>query len=578
MPLQMTLSCGRVLTYSMQMNRLAHQRAYCGCCHARSSTIRTRLCVGVDTTGNLNFKTNNALVQNFAVNNLNELTTETNGGTLTVAGTTTIPATSVTVNTSNAILYADSTFASTNQPWANGNNTYTAIGQDSYGRTSSNSVTVNLQVTNGYAYDLNGNLLSDTNRNFAYDDENQLIAVWSANSWSNSFVYDGKFRRRVEKDYAWESGAWVQTNETHFIYDGDVVIQERDANNNPQVTYTRSGSMLLARTDCGQEIPGSPTTAFYHLDANANVIMLIYVNQIVAAKYQYGPFGETLSLSGPLANVNVYRFASKEWLGNAGLYYFVRRYYDPSLQRFLNRDPIAEQGGINLYAYVANNPINIYDDLGLMPCWLQNLWNALFGPDDNTVGNLFPNYNPYDPNNLFDPNSSINLANSQNPLGLGTSQTGGNYQDTATTLNIAGIAQFGAEYGSGTAVVGLYTDAAASSGFYFNSTFWGGNQYVTTMRISELAHAAGPILFGATVVNDVYGAATHQESPLEAGRDIDAGFIGLVGGPPGAAIGITYSLFHQDINSTAAGGFQILTDWYYNAPLGPNFADQPGSP
>jgi hypothetical protein len=42
--------------------------------------------------------------------------------------------------------------------------------------------------------------------------------------------------------------------------------------------------------------------------------------------------------------------------------------------------------------------------------------------------------------------------------------------------------------------------------------------------------------------------------------------------------GVTYGLFHNDVNSTAAGGFQILTDWYYNAPLGPNFADMPENP
>jgi len=333
-----------------------------------------------DAAGNLNYRTNNSLLGAFNVNNLNELTTETNGGRLTVAGTTTTPATSVTVNTSNAVLYADSTFASTNQPWANGSNTFTAIAQDTYGRVSTNSVTVNLQATNSYNYDLNGNLTNDSTRNFAYDDENQLIGVWVANTWSNNFVYDGKFRRRIEKDYAWQSGAWVKTNEIHFIYDGNVVIEERNAGNNPQVTYTRSGSSLLARMDYGQEIPGSPTTAYYHVDGNVNVTMLIYSNQIIAAKYLYDPFGNTLSLSGPLASLNVYRFASKEWNTSAGIYNFGRRYYDPMLQRFLNRDPLAEQGGINLYAYVGNNPVNLIDTLGLcppngLPPWLQPLPN-----------------------------------------------------------------------------------------------------------------------------------------------------------------------------------------------------------
>jgi RHS repeat-associated protein len=48
-----------------------------------------------------------------------------------------------------------------------------------------------------------------------------------------------------------------------------------------------------------------------------------------------------------------------------GLVYFGYRYYSPELGRFINRDPIAETGGINLYAFVQNNPINQYDLLGL---------------------------------------------------------------------------------------------------------------------------------------------------------------------------------------------------------------------
>ena len=196
-----------------------------------------------------------------------------------------------------------------------------------------------------------------TNRQFAYDDENQLIAVWVSGSWSNSFVYDGLMRRRIERDYTWNGSSWTQTNEIHFIYDGNVVVQERDANNLPLVTYTRgndlSGSLpgaggiggLLARTDNGLSLAGSVFThAFYHADGNGNVTCLIYTNQVIAAKYLYDPYGDTLSLYGWLANDNKYRFSSKEWNNNAGLYYYLYRYYDPNLQRWPNRDPIGEPG------------------------------------------------------------------------------------------------------------------------------------------------------------------------------------------------------------------------------------------
>jgi RHS repeat-associated protein len=188
------------------------------------------------------------------------------------------------------------------------------------------------------------------------------------NAWRNDFVYDGKFRRRIERDYSWSGSAWVQTNEVRFIYDGNVVVQERDTNNTPTVTYTRGVGGLLARTD------GNGST-FYHADGNGNITCLINANQVIVAKYLYDPFGTILSQSGPMADVNVYRFASKEWNGNAGFYYFGRRYYDPILHRFINRDPIAEFGGANLFAYCGNNAISFYDPLGL--CWWQDLLDGL---------------------------------------------------------------------------------------------------------------------------------------------------------------------------------------------------------
>ena len=37
-------------------------------------------------------------------------------------------------------------------------------------------------------------------------------------------------RRRIRREYAWQLGAWRMTNEVHYVYDGNLVIQERDAN------------------------------------------------------------------------------------------------------------------------------------------------------------------------------------------------------------------------------------------------------------------------------------------------------------------------------------------------------------
>ena len=64
--------------------------------------LNEQLRYGFDPAGNLAYRTNNALIENFQVNALNELTANTNGGTLTVMGTTTSLATNVAVNGTNA--------------------------------------------------------------------------------------------------------------------------------------------------------------------------------------------------------------------------------------------------------------------------------------------------------------------------------------------------------------------------------------------------------------------------------------------------------------------------------------------
>jgi len=77
------------------------------------------------------------------------------------------------------------------------------------------------------------------------------------------------------------------------------------------------------------------------------------------------------------------RFSSKEVHANSGLYYYGLRYYEPNLQRFINQDPIGEEGGINLYGFVYNSPINFVDPDGLTGWTLNNpaRWGKPNAPD-----------------------------------------------------------------------------------------------------------------------------------------------------------------------------------------------------
>lgn len=105
-------------------------------------------------------------------------------------------------------------------------------------------------------------------------------------------------------------------------------------------------------------------------------------SQHLVARYSYDPFGNPIAKNGPLAEANLYQFSSKEIHPNSGFYYYGFRFYDPNLQRWLNRDPLGEPGqetllnkrskrsrvdhvleyvGLNLYGFIANNPISYQD-------------------------------------------------------------------------------------------------------------------------------------------------------------------------------------------------------------------------
>ena len=324
-----------------------------------------------DAAGNLRLRTNGGLVQTFTVDALNELTNITRTGALTVSGATPAPATNVTVNGNVAQIYSDLTFASTNHTLVNGNNNFTNVAQNVYGVTVTNDFTANLPASVTLQFDANGNLTNDGLRVFNYDAENQLTNVAVAGEWESSFEYDGLNRRRILKNYTWNSGAWVKTNEVRYIYDGNLVVQERGTNNNPLVTYTRgldlSGTLqggggiggLLARTETN-------SSTFYHADGNGNITALMDGYENIVARYLYNPFGKLLGQWGALAAANEMRFSSKEWNANSGLYYYLYRFFDPNLQRWLNRDPIEETGGLNLYGFVRNNSVNVADLFGLM--------------------------------------------------------------------------------------------------------------------------------------------------------------------------------------------------------------------
>jgi len=198
--------------------------------------------------------------------------------------------------------------------------------------------------------------------------------VTVTNAWRSEFKYDALGRRRVRTEKVWKNSQWVTASDTRYVYDHMLVIQERDALNLPPATYTRgldlSGGLQRAGGIGGLlALPlhsSLPTPhLFFHADAGGNVTALTDARQTVVARYRYDPFGNLLGVSGPMAEANPYRFSSKEWHANSGLYYYGYRFYEPTLQRWLNRDPLGEAGGLNLHRFLQNSPLSWFDPWGL---------------------------------------------------------------------------------------------------------------------------------------------------------------------------------------------------------------------
>jgi len=88
-------------------------------------------------------------------------------------------------------------------------------------------------------------------------------------------------------------------------------------------------------------------------------------NGAVAGQWEYDPFLGLIRATGPLAFVNPFLGSTKYYDWETGFYYYGYRFYDPSMGRWPNQDPIGELGGRNLYGFVGNNPVNRWDYLGL---------------------------------------------------------------------------------------------------------------------------------------------------------------------------------------------------------------------
>lgn len=215
-------------------------------------------------------------------------------------------------------------------------------------------------------YDGNGNLTSDGTFTLGYDSENRLTSASGAGNTA-SYAYDAQGRRKSKT---------VNGNTTVFVTAAD---------NREMLEYDgAAGAILrwyahgLGSNDALNQLNVSVgTRATLVPDLQGSVIAMLDSGSGALNKAGYVPYGGSASTAG------TFRYTGQRIDGETGLYYYRARMYSPKLGRFVQVDPIGQDGGVNLYAYVFNDPLNLVDPSGFIAAGFGAGFNAAFtGSDD----------------------------------------------------------------------------------------------------------------------------------------------------------------------------------------------------
>jgi RHS repeat-associated protein len=205
-----------------------------------------------------------------------------------------------------------------------------------------------------FTYDANGNLTGDGTWTYTYDAENRLIKAVSGATTVN-LTYDPAGR-------LFQTDKGTSGTTTKFLYDGDALVAEYNSNNSMTARYVHGSNSAADDPLVWYANSGLTGKKWLHADHLGSIIALTTSAGGTGSINAYDEYG----IPGA-NNSGRFQYTGQAWIGELGMYYYKARFYSPNLGRFLQTDPIGYDGGVNLYSYVGDDPVDRTDPSGEDP-------------------------------------------------------------------------------------------------------------------------------------------------------------------------------------------------------------------